>query len=265
MEHKVRKDKVVAGFSRAAESYDTAAVVQRRNAQQLAAIVKTHCPETKGLAPFLEIGAGTGFLTEYLIQLGVSRGLVTDIAPAMVGTLRKSYGDFPELAVRELDGERFSLGDRFNAVLSSSTFQWFSSLLDPFLNIRRHLERDGLFAFCMFVDGTFRELRHVVSAVGCPYPGHRLFDANDVVRTMRDSGFTVEHFSVLDAPVHYPDTLQFFKAIKAIGATNARGELLAPQELKRVINRYDTEHRRADGVTATYTTLFVLGRKRGTQ
>ncbi len=265
MEHKVRKDKVVASFSRAVESYEAAAVVQRRNAQQLAAIIKTHCPQTKCLAPFLEIGAGTGFLTDYLIQLGVSRGMVTDVAPAMVGALQKTYGDFPGLTVRELDGERFQLGERFNAVLSSSTFQWFSSLIDPFLNIRRHLERDGLFAFCLFVDGTFRELHHVASAVGCPYPGQRLFEANEVVRTMLDSGFTVEHYSVLDAPVHYPDTLHFFRSIQAIGATNAHRDLLPPRDLKRVINRYDTEHRRADGVTATYTTLFLLGRKRGTQ
>ncbi len=265
MEHKVRKDKVVASFSRAVESYDQAAVVQQRNARHLAGILRTHCPDTRALVPFLEIGAGTGFLTEDLVQLGLSRGMVTDVSPAMVRVLGKNYAEFPGLTVCELDGERFALGERFNAVLSSSTFQWFSSLTDPFLNIRSHLTPGGLFTFCMFVDGTFRELRNAVSAVGCPFPGQRLFEANEVVRAMLDSGFSVEHFSVLDMPVRYPDALHFFRAVKSIGATNAHRDPLPPRDLKRVINRYDTEHRRADGVTATYTTLFLLGRKRGTQ
>jgi len=191
-------------------------------------------------------------------------GLVTDIAPAMVGAVTRNYAAIPGLTFRELDGEEFTLGERFNAVLSASTFQWFSSLDTPFLNIRRHLSERGIFAFCMFVEGTLRELRRAANAVGCPYPGHRLFEANAVARTMLNSGFTVEHFSVLDTPARYPDARNFLRSLRAIGSTNAVGGPTSPADLRRLINRYDTDLRREGGVTATYTTLFVLGRKKGT-
>lgn len=263
MERDIRKDKVIANFSRAAATYDGAADIQRRAAEHLAAIVRDRCPDAAALSPFLEIGAGTGFLTGQLLRLGLSQGMVTDVAPTMVAGLRRNYAALSGITVRELDGEQFALGERFNAVFSASTFQWFPSLLDPFRNIRRHLMRGGLFAFCLFVDGTFRELRQVVNAVGCPYPGHRLFEANEVVRAMLDGGFSVEHCSTLDLPAHYPDALRFFRSIRAIGSTSAAREPLGPRDLRRVISRYDADHRRADGVTATYTTLFVLGHKKG--
>ncbi|HSA32206.1 MAG TPA: methyltransferase domain-containing protein [bacterium] len=258
----LRKDRVVAAFSRAAATYDAAAVVQRRNAEQLAALVRERVADPASLAPFLEIGAGTGLLTDRLLDMGLARGTVTDVAPAMVDTLRERFGGRSGLTVRELDGERFTVGERFGAIVSASTFQWFSSLLDPLRNMRRHLNDGGLLAFCLFVDGTFRELRQAANAVGCPYPGHRLFEANEVARAMLDAGFTVDHFASFDTPVRYPDALRFLRSVRHIGSTNALPVPAAPGELRRIIRRYDGDHRCADGVTATYTTLLVLGHKR---
>lgn len=259
----LRKDRVVAAFSRAAATYDAAAVVQRRNAGQLAALVRGHVADPASLAPFLEIGAGTGLLTDLLLDMGLTRGTVTDVAPAMVDTLGERFAGRPDLTVRALDGERFEIGERFGAIVSASTFQWFSSLLGPFLTMRRHLNDGGVLAFCLFVDGTFRELRQAANAAGCPYPGHRLFEANEVARAMLDAGFTVDHFTTFDTPVRYPDARGFLRSVRHIGSSNALPRPAAPGELRRIIRRYDDDHRHADGVTATYTTLVVLGHKRG--
>lgn len=54
----IDKQKVAKHFSRAAESYDAAAVVQRDMAQRLLSLL----PENFDALHILEIGCGTGFL-----------------------------------------------------------------------------------------------------------------------------------------------------------------------------------------------------------
>ncbi len=260
MRHQYDKRKIAESFSRAAETYGPVAAIQRRNAEHLATIIRTHCPTLSRLSPFLEIGAGTGIFTEYLLQLGISHGIVTDIAPAMVATLQEKFAPFPCITPQCLDGESLALGTRFAAIFSASTFQWFSTLREPFLSYWNHIEPGGTFAFCMFVEGTLRELHTVTSIVGCRYPGHRLPGEKEALSAVLDARFIVEHFSVVETPLTYPSTHRRLSSLKAIGSTNL-GEPLGAGDLRRVIRTYDESFRVPEGVTATFRTLYVLARK----
>ncbi len=257
----IDKRKIAESFSRAATTYDSVASIQKRSANHLVDILRTHTPHSARLVPFLEIGAGTGILTDLLLQIGLSRGTITDIAPAMVETLRQTYGQYPNLSIACLDGEHLALGTRFKSILSASTFQWFSSFHEPFLSYWRHLETGGVFAFCMFVHGTLRELHAATEAVGCRYPGHPLPDEHKVLSAVSESRFCIEHFSIVETPLTFPDTHTFLSTLKSIGSTNAVGSPLDPTALRRAIRLYDETYRSPAGVTATYRTLYVLARK----
>lgn len=261
MHNPIDKQKIAESFSRAATTYNQVAFVQRRTAEHLATIIRNHCSNPARLIPFLEIGAGTGIFTDLILQLGLNRGIVSDIAPAMVSTLREAYVSFPGITVECLDGERLALGMRFRSILSASTFQWFSSLRDPFLSYWHHLEPGGLLAFSMFIDGTLRELRSVTSAIGCRYPGHPLPNEHTVLAAALESGFLIEHFSVIETPAAFSDAHAFLATLKAIGSSNAAGAPLDPADLRRVIRRYDETYRNPAGVTATFRTLYVFARK----
>jgi|GEM_PF-1460892 len=258
---KLDKEKIIRGFSRAVSTYDSVAAIQRRNARQLATIIRSHRSHIPDLTPFLEIGAGTGFLTDHLLQLGMTHGWVTDIAPTMVEVLRHTYKEFPDLTIESLDGEHLALGTRFNAIFSASTFQWFSSLDTAFCSYWRHLNPRGTLAFCMFVDGTIRELHHAAAAVGCRYPGHRLATENEVLTSLIESGFVIEYFSTIETSVCYPSARDFFDTLKKLGSTNAAGTLLEAAEMRRLIRWYDAFYRTDDGVTATFRTLYIVAHK----
>jgi len=261
MHNPIDKQKIAESFSRAATTYNQVAFVQRRTAEHLATIIRNPCSNPARLIPFLEIGAGTGIFTDLILQLGLNRGIVSDIAPAMVSTLREAYGSFPGITVECLDGERLALGMRFRSILSASTFQWFSSLRDPFLSYWHHLEPGGLLAFSMFIDGTLRELRSVTEVIGCRYPGHPLSDERAVLTAVLENGFIIEHFSVVETPASFPDTHAFLSVLKAIGSTNATGAPIDPADLRRVMRHYDRAYRSPAGVTATFRTVYFLARK----
>lgn len=258
---KLDKKKIINGFSRAVATYDSLATVQYRNARQLATIIRRHRPHILDLSPFLEIGAGTGFLTDHLIQLGINKGWVTDIAPAMVETLRQTYKGFPGITIECVDGEHLSLGARFNAIFSASTFQWFSSLDNAFLSYWNHLNQRGTLAFCMFVEGTIRELHTAAAMTGCRYPGHRLATGNEVLDSLIRHNFVIEYFSTIEASVYYPNARDFLDALKKIGSRNAISDPLEPGELRRIIRWYDTTYQTSEGVRATFRTLYIVAHK----
>jgi len=83
---------------------------------------------TAGIAPgaaVLEVGCGTGQLTELLVSLGV-RPTAIDIGPSMIDAARRRIGDSVSFQVTSF--EEFPAADAsFDLVISSAAFHW----IDP--------------------------------------------------------------------------------------------------------------------------------------
>jgi ubiquinone/menaquinone biosynthesis C-methylase UbiE len=105
-------------------------------------------------APFgdaLEIGAGTGYFSLNLLQLGlVRRATATDISPGMLASLRGSAGELGlEIATVGAEAEELPFGDEsFDLVFGHAVLHHIPDLDRAFAEFRRVLRPGGRLAFC---------------------------------------------------------------------------------------------------------------------
>ena len=128
------KEAIAARFSRAASTYDGAAIVQRLMAERLVALL----PEYEGLFAaskshdddtILELGCGTGLLTELLVTRYPNALLhAIDLAPGMIEHCRRRFDKQSGTVFEIGDAELFQPSFKPPLVAANCTFQW---LADP--------------------------------------------------------------------------------------------------------------------------------------
>lgn len=238
-------DKVARAFG-AAQAYDSHARVQREVAQALATrIAALPLPPAPRV---LEIGCGTGFLTQELRRQGL-RGdwLVTDLAPAMVERCRARLGDAAGLAYAVLDGERGPLpAGPFDLVCSSLALQWFDDAPAALARLGGLLAPGGHLVATTLLPGSFAEWRAAHLEEGLA-PGTPAFAPL--------AAFEALPGAALSVAMHredHADARAFLHALKAIGAGTAQGgrRPLTPAQLRRVMARFDQ-----GGATVGYEVL----------
>ncbi len=113
---------VVERFSQNALGYEQHARLQKLVAARLAGFFPN-----KQYADILEIGCGTGFLTEHL--LASYRGAhfeITDLSRTMLEQCADKFPGHQKLRFSLLDGERVGQDKRYDLIATSMTVQWFA-------------------------------------------------------------------------------------------------------------------------------------------
>lgn len=232
----VDRRRIERAFSAAAD-YDRHARIQRVVAQRLAdAIAGLDLPARPRI---LEIGCGTGFLTEALIERGLAGDwLVTDVSPEMVARCRARVGETSERRFAVLDGEYGAPEERFDLVCSSLAMQWFDDHACAFARMREWLAPGGHCMVTTLAEGSFREWRAAHRAEGVE-PGTPPFLSVAQLAPLRVEHHLDRHQSALD----------FMRALRAIGAQTAvrRHRPLPPATLRRVMRRFEE-----DGCVVSY-------------
>jgi malonyl-CoA O-methyltransferase len=232
-----------------AQAYDEHARIQRETARTLARRI---AGLTLPTAPrVLEIGCGTGFLTQALREQGVAgEWLVTDLAPAMLeraqARLSSSPGPDPaaRLSFAQLDGEHGSpAGGPFDLICSSLATQWFTSEPAALERWRQWLAPGGQIVVATLGPGTFAQWRAAHAAEGLR-PGTLPFTAADAFASLGPAELSIEHHHERHA-----DARAFLHSVRAIGAhTAAPGhQPLSAAALRRVMRRFE-----AAGAISTY-------------
>src|SRR5581483_4220311 len=155
---RIDRPEVRASFDRASATYEAAAVLQARVADELLA----------RLEPFdfkpdvvLDLGAGTGRMTGEL-KKRYRRALVValDLAPGMLHEARRHQQLFRRFERVCGDAMRLPLAAAsVDVIFSSLMLQWCDPPDEAFAEIRRVLKPSGFFAFTTFGPDTLRELR----------------------------------------------------------------------------------------------------------
>lgn len=233
-----RKRLVRRAFSAAAPSYDRAAEVQRQVAGRVAAWV-LETPPPPG-ASVLEIGCGTGLLTEHLVEgLQGRRLLATDLSEAMLERCKVRVGGHEGVTFAVMDGEHPTLGSqRFDRIVSSLAFQWFEDLEAALLRLRGALAPGGRIQFSTVGRDTFHEWRGLLGDDSAsPFPA-----AEDLAPLA-----TVWEERI---PARFESGAAFLRHLRELGATvSAPGSRpLAPGALRAAAARFE-------GV-ATYHVLY---------
>lgn len=226
----------------AARDYDRHARVQRVVARRLGKrIAALPLPDRPRI---LELGCGTGFLTEALIGEGVDGDwLITDIAPAMVERCRERVGAGETRRFARLDGEYGDPDDPrpFDLVCSSLVMQWFddpASALDRMLG---WLAPGGHCLFATLTAGSFSQWRdaHAAEGLDCGTPRFPALAQVECWRqSERSGGLDVETLAE-----RHENARDFLHALKAIGANTAAASHrpLPPADLRRVMRRFEQQ------------------------
>jgi malonyl-CoA O-methyltransferase len=268
-----------ASFDRASVSYEAAAVLQARVADEL----------LSRLVPFnftpgvvLDLGAGTGRMTGEL-KRRYRRSLVValDLAPGMLREARRHQAFFRRFERVCADAVRLPIAAAsVDLVVSSLMLQWCDPPDSAFAEIRRILKPEGFFAFSTFGPDTLRELRSAWAeadegATHAGAPGavdaaahaaaraynhvNHFTDMHDVGDALVRAGLSEPVLDVDRMQVTYADSIALMRDLKAIGAHNVtagrpRG-LVGRARLKRMQLAYET-FRRDGRLPATYEVVY---------
>lgn len=166
-------DKSLVGrrFSAARETYRRGASVQRRVAESLWSRVEPLIEGKRDFGRIIEVGAGTGVLTE-LYEMALTCGGCR-CSSLELWDLAEHFGLLPsnaswltcdaETCIRSVEPESVNL------LLSSSTLQWFHSPERFVAEAYRVLRKGGIAAFALYGEGTFSQLREL-TGVSLRYP-----------------------------------------------------------------------------------------------
>lgn len=276
----INKAQVQKNFSQNAVTYDQYSVVQKEMASELLLKIRS---TGKCFRNILEIGCGTGFLTELLAnEYPMAEITATDIAQGMIVRAREKLAFFSNINYIVVDGENLAMVDNesfdrpFDLIVSNAVFQWFIDYAAAFTQYHSYLEPGGYLIYSTLGAGTFKELyaclkdgqkdKHL-----CKLADHKTKKREPFIETiylhkvMINTGFQHTGVKEVTKMEYFNSSRRFFKALKRIGAHNYLTEELAVRRLGSgifsLIKNYDALFLEEQGVPATYQCLFGWGQR----
>jgi malonyl-CoA O-methyltransferase len=145
---------VRARFAAAARTYDDESCLQRKVAEKLAATMLFPALIDR----VLEIGCGTGVLTELLLRRFPDAVIhAVDIAAPMIELARDRIGEY-RMRWYVADAGQFSPDRDFPLIVSSSALHWMTPVQEIIKRLAGMLEPGGDLVSALMVKGTFEEL-----------------------------------------------------------------------------------------------------------
>lgn len=247
-------------FSRAAATYDAAAVLQASVRNEL--LDRLHLVRLQPAA-VIDLGAGTGHATlELKRRYRRSRVLAADLAEGMLreaGRRRSLLHRFGRVGA-DAAALPFRSGT-VDLIFSSLMLQWCPDPDAVLRECRRVLKPGGLLTFATLGPDTLVELRRAWAAADPGHPHVNTFlDMHDLGDALVRAGLAEPVMDVERYTLTYDDVRGLMRDLKAIGAHNAatgrpKG-LTGKRTLGRMIEAYET-FRGADGkLPATYEVVF---------
>ncbi|MDT8446204.1 MAG: methyltransferase domain-containing protein [bacterium] len=250
-----RQQQISASFDRAAEYYEMHGLLQKKAALELLArLPKWLADLPEGEA--LELGAGTGLVSEFMAQKLAPRPLtITDLSQAMLLHCQEKLGDRPGLSYERRDASLPLAEARYALILSALALQW---LPDPYAGLKnycRALVPGGKLIFSVMVEGSFAQWREEAAQLGLPYTANPLPSAEQIAACLAEEPGEVE-LVTRNLPVKFPKARDFFFNLKAIGAAVALGpNRLNAGQMKRLMAALDRTQ--PSGLTMDHQICFA--------
>lgn len=258
-------------FSVRAATYDRYARVQKKMAGQLMEDARRRTIEPP--RRILEIGCGTGYLTERLRQrFPTAEITAVDLAPGMLEMARRRLKDD---SIRWICGdiEEMELTESYDLIVSNAAFQWFNELPQTIRKLREQLDAGGSLLFSTFGESTFHEMRASFAkatrqlGVNVASPGQTFLSLSELLALCEEA---VENSDLISGKESikietFANVRDFFTSIQKIGASNsnATGRIQRPSLLKEMMRNYEKDFRSGGQIPATYHCLFISIEKRG--
>jgi malonyl-CoA O-methyltransferase len=238
------KQIIAQRFGRSAQQYHVQAEVQKDCAKRLIEFFQAQAitlPE----GPILEIGCGTGFVTQQLVETFPTHPLlITDLSPEMLefcqGNLKLTARSAP-IAFQPLDGEQLSgLTDTYSLIVSGFVLQWFKSPLLSLRAILKHLKPGGGCLIAFPSRQSFPEWQNLCQQLQVPCTLNHLPDIDEIINQLSPQ-FEFK-FHTEKIAITYSCAIDFFREMKAIGVgTNLSTKHLSAPQFKQLIKYWDQQ------------------------
>ena len=267
---KLEKKRIAHIFNRQAEVYDGHAVIQQRMAHRIMQTLDENRVEAGNI---LEVGCGTGYLTQLLLEHFPDAGLVgMDLSKRMVATAMGRTGNQVRYWVGDVEEE--PLGKRcYDLIAANAVVHWLQNPGSTLQRLVDALEPGGFLILSTFGPDTLQELAWIYDAVeeemGLP-PSRRVggFRSEcEWIRLMEQAGVSSPRFLQCWHRLPYPSAKDLLTAVRSLGAggTRMREHSISPVReklmIEEVLKRYDRMWRDKDGVYATFQLIQVYGWK----
>jgi malonyl-ACP O-methyltransferase BioC len=239
----LNKKIVKNSFARSHGTYHNSAVVQQQMAVRLATNV---ADRQKHFKRVLELGVGTGLLTEQLIK---RVKIETLFCNDLMDSSRFIHSPCQFIVG---DAEEVIYPHHLDLVVSNAVVQWFTKLPEFFQKVSAHLQPTGLLAFTSFGPHNFKELRQVTGQ-GLDY--YSLDELVDLLAPDFELLVADESHQVLT----FPGVRELLGHLKETGVNGLNSQALTKTKYRQLLNDYPCEN----GVASlTYHPLIILARKR---
>ena len=154
----MQKELLKKRFSKSLKTYDDNAVIQKLMAKNLVNLIDGNCFEK-----VVELGCGTGLLTkEFTGNKNFSDYKAVDIVSGCEKYIKKIGNN---ISFKCCDLECFDnniYSPKPNLIISNAAIQWIGDLDIFFKNIYNNLAEGGTFAFTLFGEENYRELKTII-------------------------------------------------------------------------------------------------------
>ncbi len=233
-------------FSRAAATYQAAAVLARETGQRMAERLDYVKLQPERIA---DIGCATGDGIRTLQQrYPHALPLAVDISPAMLQQVRQATPLTQRLMRRtprllQADATALPLqAQSFDLLWSNLMLHWLDDPLPALREMHRVLAVDGLLMFAMLGPDTLKELRAACHACGIEPPLRRFLDMHDVGDMLVSAGFSDPVMDMEMLTLTYPAPHRLLRDQRHLGVRDALLGPLPWRDWRRVLRAYADRH-----------------------
>ena len=247
-------------FANAASTYDQHAAPQLELIGELLKQAPATAPHR-----ILDVGAGTGLLTEQLATLYPTTPIdAIDLAEEMIEQSQKRLHHLPQINWIQAEAETYTPQQSYTLIASSAVLHWSPNLTATLQNLYNALQPGGHFLLGLMLHGTLWELRELRRRIA-PNKGIGLIlpTEKNVTEQIQHTGFDILYSTTVERRQIYSNTRDFLQAIHEQGVTALpKHDLpLNRSEILALIHAYEANHATAGGIYATYETACYLLKK----
>ncbi len=246
-------------FNKAANTYDSVAVLQQRVGKSLLERLQgIRCqPQT-----ILDLGCGTGYCEAFLKKLYPTAKIIgLDKSNGMLTQAKEKKHQLTDIHWVGGCAENLPFSDHsFELVYSNLMLHWSNDFTKSLKEIRRILKPEGLLLFSMVGPDSLQELRNCWRAIDNQLHVHVFVDMHDLGDNLLHTPFVdpvmdVEYFTLL-----YSEALDLMKELKKLGvqniAKNRQRGLTSKGTLKKLIQAYEYFRSPEGKLPATWEIIY---------
>ena len=249
-------------FEQAASHYNQFTSLQRTIGDRL---MNSHVSLSGEEANVLDIGAGTGYLTNKILKVMPPANVVAlDLSVGMLHQTRANLIQ-ERLGFVAADADKLSIRQAsMDKVFSNLAFQWCSDLSVTFKESYGALKPKGQFVFATFGPNTLYELKESWLSADTHTHVNNFIDHKTIGRNLKTAGFTDVIVKTEEIVLYYQSPKQLMLDLKGMGAHNINSGrqhgLTGVGAYKKMVDSYE-KLRTKEGVPATFEAIYAYANK----